>query len=420
MIVQRRTREESKNLEELKSLAEAAGYSVVGSMEQVREPGSKYQIGVGKAQELARLVKERACDKIIFDNTMKPLQEYNLAKLTGREVIDRFLLILEIFSRRASTKEALLQIQLAKLQYQLARARENVNLAKHGEQPGFYGLGKYEVDVYYDAIKRQMSHIKEELKDIRGKRSVQRSRRLASGFSLVAFAGYTNAGKTTLFNLMAGENKAVGSKLFTTLTTTIRSADLQNKKVLLIDTVGFIDRLPVQLVEAFQSTLEETIFSDAVILVVDGSELLETIKMKLETCLRTIRNIGAQGIPIITTFNKMDLVSTEELVRKERALEQLTPSPIFISALKQTNIEALRIEVARRLEVYSKLFLKLPIGDKSLGLVSWLHEKTYVKSISYSGKFVEIDLEAPFRLVEVIRGKCEKAAGNMRTLINNY
>jgi GTP-binding protein HflX len=369
---------------------------------------------------LARLVKERECDKIIFDNAMKPLQEYNLAKLTGREVIDRFQLILEIFGRRASTKEALFQIQQAKLQYELARARENVNLAKQGEQPGFYGLGKYEVDVYYDAIKRQMSHIKEALKGIREKRSVQRSRRLASGFSLVAFAGYTNAGKTTLFNLMAGEDKPIGSKLFTTLTTTIRSADLQNKKVLLIDTVGFIDRLPVQLVEAFQSTLEETIFSDAIILVVDGSEPLQTIKMKLESCLRTIGNIGAQGIPIVTAFNKMDLVSAPDLARKEVALEQLAPSPIFISALKQTNIEALRTDVAKRLEVYSKLFLRLPMGDKSLGLVSWLHEKTYVKRIDYHDKFVEVNLEAPFGLVEVIRSKCEKAAGTMRTMINNH
>ena len=397
----------------MKSLAEAAGYSVVSFFEQVREPDPRYQIGAGKAEELARLVKESKVEKVIFDNIIRPVQAYNLAKLVGVEVIDRFQLILEIFSKRASTREALLQIHLAQLRYELPKAKEKVKLAKQSEQPGFYGLGKYEVDVYYDAIRRQMLHIRNELKDIRKKRTVQRSRRLASGFSLIALAGYTNAGKTTLFNLLTNENKTVSPNLFTTLTTTTRAADFEDKKALLIDTVGFIDRLPIQLIEAFQSTLEETIFSDAIILVIDASDPLPTIKTKLEACLRTIRDIGASGIPAVTAFNKIDLIPSAEVSKKEQGVEKIAPKPIFISALKNTNIDKLKVETAKYLEVYSKISITLPINDESLALLSWLHDKTLVTGETYSDKFVKVTLESPPRLVDAIRGKAEKIEGKI-------
>ncbi|MEM0050414.1 MAG: GTPase HflX, partial [Candidatus Bathyarchaeia archaeon] len=139
-------------MEELKSLAEAADYEVVGIVEQVRTPHPRYNIGPGKAKELAQMVRDLGAEKIIFGNQLKTVQIYNLAKITGVEIIDRFQLILEIFIKRASTKEAKLQIELARLQYELAHAKEKVRLAKMGEQPGFHGLGRYEADVYYNAI----------------------------------------------------------------------------------------------------------------------------------------------------------------------------------------------------------------------------------------------------------------------------
>jgi GTPase len=417
IIVQRRTNREPSYLGELKALAEAAGYTVISSFEQVREPDPKYQIGAGKAEELARLVKENKAEKIIFDNIMRTAQAYNLAKLVGVEVIDRFQLILEIFSKRASTKEALLQIQLAKLKYELPKSREKVKLARHGEQPGFFGLGKYEVDVYYDAIRRQMFHIKEELKDIRKKRAVQRSRRLASGFALVALAGYTNSGKTTLFNLLTEENKTVSPNLFTTLTTTTRATDFEDKKALLIDTVGFIDRLPIQLIEAFQSTLEETIFSDEIIMVIDASDPVQVIRTKLEACLRTIKDIGASKIPVIMAFNKIDRITVEDYAEKKQILDKIAPNTVFISALKGTNVEELRTEVAKHLEVYSKLSVTLPIGDDSLALLSWLHDKTYVVSEVYSDKLVHVILEHPSRLVDAIIGRVEKTKGNIEDVV---
>ena len=415
-IVQRRTNREPSYLEELKALAEAAGYTVISSFEQVREPDPKYQIGAGKAEELARLVKENKVEKVIFDNIIRPAQAYNLAKLLKVEVIDRFQVILEIFSKRASTKEALLQIQLAKLRYEIPKSRQKVKLARHGEQPGFFGLGKYEVDVYYDAIRRQMFHIKEELKEIRKKRTVQRSRRLASGFALVALAGYTNSGKTTLFNLLTEENKTVSPNLFTTLTTTTRATDFEKKKALLIDTVGFIDRLPIQLVEAFQSTLEETIFSDAIILVIDASDPVQTIRTKLDACLRTIKEIEASKIHVVMAFNKIDLIAVEEYLEKKQILQEIAPNSVFISALKGTNVDELKTETSKLLEVYSKLSVDLPIGDDSLALLSWLHDKVHVTDEVYSDKLVHVILECPSRLLDVIRGQVEKMRGKIESV----
>jgi len=234
---------------------------VAGRIEQIRDPSSRYQIGSGKVKELAKLIKEKNVQKIIFDNPLKPVQAYNLAKSTGVEAIDRFQLILEIFARRASTTEAKLQIQLARLKYELAHAKEKVRLARMEEQPGFMGLGAYEVDVYYEAVKRQIQTIHEKLRKVRKKRVLHRKRRVELGFSSISLAGYTNAGKSSLFNALTEEEAPVDTTLFTTLSTKTRLIKLSKKKFLLTDTVGFIDRLPLTLIEAFHSTLEETIFS---------------------------------------------------------------------------------------------------------------------------------------------------------------
>ena len=180
---------EPPSLDELRSLAKAAGYTVEGSLEQVRKRDPRYQIGRGKTRELADLVKETGAEKIIFDNNLTPIQAYNLAKATGVAAIDRFQLILEIFSRRASTYEAELQIQLASLRYELSRAKERVKLARMEEQPGFMGLGKYEVDIYFEAVKRQISSIESKLKKKREERQLHRVRRTELGFSSCLWLG---------------------------------------------------------------------------------------------------------------------------------------------------------------------------------------------------------------------------------------
>ena len=212
--------------------------------------------------------QETGAGKIIFDNQLRTVQVYNLAKATKVEVIDRFALILELFNKRATTTEAQLQIQLAMVRNELKHAREKVRLSKGSEQPGFMGLGAYEADVYRDAIKRQVQTILKKLERVREKRVLQRERRTELGFLTISLAGYTNAGKSSLFNALTQDTVEVDNALFTTLSTTTRMVEFSNRKFLITDTVGFIDRLPIALIEAFHSTLEETIFSDLIIVVI--------------------------------------------------------------------------------------------------------------------------------------------------------
>ncbi len=390
----------------------------MGSIEQVREPDPSYQIGSGKVKELAELVSEKQAERVIFDNELKPQQAYNLAKATGVEIIDRFQLILKIFVHRAATTEAKLQIQLADLRYELPRAKEKVKLERKAEQPGFRGLGAYEVDVYYETIRRQIHRIQRKLKTVRKKRSLHRTRRLELGYSLIALAGYTNAGKSSLFNALAQEAVAVDSGLFTTLSTTTRAIELSERKVLLTDTVGFIGDLPLTLIEAFQSTLEETIFSDIILLVVDISEPLEEIHRKLLCCLDTIQTIGATGIPIITALNKMDLLSKSALERKLETLKGLAPCPVLISALHFINLPELKQAFLSYLKEYVQAFLWVPWKTESMPFISWLHDRAEVRGLKYEGDGMSLTFKSVPRFADKVRYKVEQLGGTFNVKID--
>lgn len=381
---------------------------MVGKIEQVRKPDSRYQIGVGKVKELADLVKETDAQKIIFDNPLKPVQAYNLAKITGVEAIDRFQLILEIFARRATTKEAKLQIQLAKLRYELTHAKEKVRLARMEEQPGFMGLGAYEVDVYYETVKRQIQTIREKLKRIRKKRILHRQRRTELGFSSISLAGYTNAGKSTLFNALTEEEVPVDNALFTTLSTKTRLVEFSKKKFLLTDTVGFIDRLPLTLIEAFHSTLEETIYSDLILLVVDVSEPISIIEKKLSCCLETIERIGASGIPIITALNKIDLLRETEIRYKLENLKKELKNPVFISALHRTNLDSLKQKILKLLKNYVQASLSIPLTDESMSFVAWLFNHADVQTIKYKGNSAQVIFESIPWFAEKVKKRVTK------------
>jgi len=387
----------------------------VDSIEQVREPNPSYQIGSGKAKELAELVANKKIEKTIFDNELKTIQAYNLAKITGVEVVDRFQLILEIFAQRASTSEAKLQIQLAKLRYELPRAREKVRLARMSEQPGFMGLGKYEVDLYYETIRRQIYSIRSKLKKIRKKRHLHRARRLELGFSLISLAGYTNAGKSSLFNALAEETAPVDSGLFTTLSTTTRAITLFKRKVLLTDTVGFIDRLPLTLIEAFHSTLEETIFSDLILLVVDVSEPPTEIERKLSCCLDTIQKIGASGIPIVTALNKIDLLSENKAQRKIEASNEITPNPVPVSALHKMNMDSLKQEITSHLKEHIQASFSLPITNESMSFLSWLFSRADIHDLKYESGNMNIIFEAVPLFADKVRGRVEQLGGTFNT-----
>ncbi|MEM2393979.1 MAG: GTPase HflX [Candidatus Bathyarchaeia archaeon] len=414
-MVQRRKSTEPSSIEELKSLAESAGYTVVGKVEQVRDPDPRYQVDCGKVKEIAELVKETGAQKIIFDNPLKPVQAYNVAKVTGVETIDRFQLILEIFARRATTTEAKLQIQLARLKYELARAKEKVRLAKMGEQPGFMGLGAYEVDVYYETVKRQIQTINEKLKKIRRKRVLHRERRVELGFPTISLAGYTNAGKSTLFNALTEENVPVDNALFTTLSTTTRLVKFSRKKFLLTDTVGFIDRLPLTLIEAFHSTLEETIYSDLILLVVDLSEPQNTIEKKLSVCLETINRIGASGIPTITVMNKIDVMSETEVEQKIEKLKDKAPNPVPVSALYGTNIDKLKGEITNTLKDYVQVSFTVPLTVETMPFISWLYNRADVREIRYEEGIARGVFEAVPWFAEKVKNRIIKFGGKIES-----
>jgi GTP-binding protein HflX len=362
-------------------------------------------------EELSQLVENTRADKVIFDNPLKPVQSYNLAKATHVEVIDRFQLILEIFTKRATSAETHMQIKLAKLQYDLAQAKERVRLAMKGEQPGFMGLGAYEVDVYYESVKKEVHAIRRKLKKIRGKRVLHRERRAELGFSTISLAGYTNSGKSSLFNALTEEHVPVDAALFTTLSTTTRLVEFSRKKFLLTDTVGFIDRLPLMLIEAFHSTLEETICSDLIMLVIDASEPTGIIEKKLSVCLETIERIGASGIPIITALNKIDLMPEAETREKILSLKGKTPNLVPISALYKTNLEQLKQEILKTLKDSVRASFTIPLTNESMPFISSLFKGADVQTIEYAENSAHIVFESNPSFAEKVRNYVEKLDG---------
>ncbi len=362
-------------------------------------------------EELAKMVEDLGAEKVIFDNPLRTLQNYNLAKATHVEVIDRFQLILEIFRARATTTEGQMQIQLATLQNELKHAKEKVRLSRGTEQPGFMGIGVYEADVYRDAIKLQVQTIRKKLSRIREKRVLQRERRTELGFLTISLAGYTSAGKSTLFNALTDECALVEKALFTTLSTQTRIIEFSNRKFLLTDTVGFIDRLPISLIEAFHSTLEETIFSDLIVLVVDFKEPLPMIEKKIRVCTETIDRLGASGIPVITALNKVDRLCPEEQKEKFEAIKDKIKNPILLSAKCKTNLDELRKHILRILENYQAAKISVPLSGNVMPFISWIHQKADIHKEEFTNTSVEVDFEANPAVMEQVKRKVQDLNG---------
>jgi len=330
------------------ALTDAAGYEIAGTLTQRYLSRSKFGVGEGKAEEAADMVRERTIDVIVFDSSLNAAQSYNLAKLCKVEVKDREKLILEIFAKRATTAEAKLQVELAELSYELPRAREKVKRAKLGEQPGFFGLGKYQVDVYIRMMKRRMATLKAKVAEVRDRREIFRYRREKTGRQTVAITGYTGAGKTTLFNRLTGETKEVDAGVFTTLSPTTRGVDLGRKRILFSDTVGFINRLPTYMIEAFKSTLEEVSFSDLALLLVDASTPVERLEVNYMSCVTTLAELDVPESRILKVVNKVDLLAPEELEDKMQRLG--IKDAVSVSARTGAGVPELLQRVSARLE----------------------------------------------------------------------
>lgn len=401
-IVHRVQRGEADNLAELRELCKTAGYEVVYQLKQERPPHPRYNIGPGKLEELKRAVRELGIEKVIFENDLKPVQEYNLAKALKVPIITRTQLILEIFSLHASSIEAKLQIKLAELKYELSRAKEKVRLAKKGEQPGFHGLGAYEADVYYDEIHRRMVSITKKLEHIKKHMDLIRVSRKEYGLPLISLAGYTNAGKSTLFNALTREQVKVSPQLFTTLTPTTRIARMNGKPVFISDTVGFIKNLPTLLIEAFYATLREIALSDLILLVADISEPLDKLRERIETSLQILYNIGAHNVPTILVLNKIDLTGVEEAKRRAEELDLGLPY-VLTSAKMGWGLRSLQEAVSGMLKGFIRIETKLPYNGETMSMLNEIYQCSKVNEVTFDERFIKLDIEAPIRLAEKIR-----------------
>lgn len=380
VLVERLSEYETSKLRELAELSETLDHEVVSRMTQNRKPDPTYHIGKGKAHELAEVVNDVDAERIIFANSLKPSQVFKLEELTGVEVIDRLQLILEIFAMRAGSPEAKLQVEYAKLTYELPRIRERIERMRLEEFPGFHGGGEYEEEVRVNAIKRKMNSLKKKLKSLEKSRKERRKRRRESGFKLIALAGYTNAGKSTLLNTVSTADVPVDDMLFTTLSPKTRVMKDISNKILITDTVGFIDDLPPWLIEAFKAALEEVFLADLVLLVVDVSEPLQEVLRKVRASQEILKECPAD---IILIANKIDLIPWGKLKDRAEALKMMIPDVIPISAKKETNIDKLLEVIKSRLikQVHVKLITKQKSGIEKL--LHELYEKAIVQDVKF-------------------------------------
>jgi GTPase len=344
---------DSFRLQEAKSLVSSLTDSqIVKVVTQKYLNHSEYGLGSGKAEEVKQFALECKADQIVIDEHLTSKQIHNLEKLTGAQVIDRERLILNIFHSRATTTEAKLQIELAEIKYEMPRIRENAKLASGSERPGKGGMGVYVVDVKFRDLKRRMSFIKEKLADAHKKRELYRQQRLNAEMPVVSLVGYTSSGKTTLFNLLTSENKDTSSNLFTTLSTTTRSFKIDNHDMgrrgdlLLIDTVGFISRLPHYMIDAFKSTLEESLASDLILLLIDASEKIEDIRIKYESCWDVLDDLKVDKSKVFVILTKFDSIIDSEQMKSDIANNLKISNLLAISSKTGYGIHKLKTIIA--------------------------------------------------------------------------
>ncbi len=393
------------SLEELDALAQACDMEVVGIAEQtLPEVHKAYYIGTGKVDEVKEMAMDCGADVIIFDNSLSPMQLRNLQERLEKPVLDRSTLILDIFAGRARSREAKLQVEVARLQYMLPRlVGLHAALSRQGGGTGSLsnkGAGEKKLELDRRVLERRLTQLRRELKEVGEERQTQRKRRAGSGMPRVALVGYTNAGKSTLLNAMLDlygsdetdvEEKKVMEKdmLFATLDTTVRKIAPDNHHAFLLsDTVGFIHKLPHNLVEAFHSTLEEAKEASLLLQIVDYSD--PHYKEQIAVTNQTLRELGADGIPMIYVYNKADLVSPDKIPgmagaepeQVTAALPQVTENSIYLSAKERIGMEELIGLIEKKLAGgYLECTLLIPYTDGRV--VSYLNENGVVSRTEY-------------------------------------
>ena len=391
-----------ESIAELRTLAESAGAKVVGEILQRRDridPATL--IGAGKLEEIAGAAASVDADVLLFDHDLSPSQQRNIEKIVGRRVIDRTQLILDIFARHAKTREGQLQVELAQLQYMLPRlAGRGIEMSQLGGGIGTRGPGETQLETDRRKIYRRVRNVEEQLENVRRVRTQQRQRRESAPIATVALVGYTNAGKSTLFNALTQAGVLSSSKMFATLDPTIRGVILPSKrKVLLSDTVGFIRNLPHTLVSAFRATLEEVQRASLILHVSDASSRLSAEQdAQVELVLKELE---AEKKPRLRVMNKVDLLD-EEVAASRMADAARGGDTVYVSAVDGTGLKELlaRIDAMIDEDPVSRVHLRVPQSEgKTLAL---LEAKARIHSRKYKDGSVELVAEAPASVVRKV------------------
>ena len=372
-----------QSLDELAGLAETAGAIVITRVLQNRQkPDPATYIGSGKAEELSLTCQALEIDLAIFDDELTGAQKRNLENALGVRVIDRTALILDIFAQRAQSAEGKLQVELAQMKYRLPRLTgQGTELSRLGGGIGTRGPGETQLEVDRRRIRKRIDDLERSLKEIKQHRDLRRARREKQGQTVVALVGYTNAGKSTLMNALSGSDVLVEDKLFATLDPVMRNVDLpENRSCLLVDTVGFIRKLPHQLVQAFRSTLEEAIFADLLIVVSDLSS--PNYAAQRETVFEVLNDLGATDRPILEVLNKADRVKPDTVLESADA--------ILVSAKDGTGLETLKAEIAHRIaSMRHRAEILIPYTKGNL--LAMIHSSGQVLSEEYLDTGTKVD-----------------------------
>ncbi|WP_436902847.1 GTPase HflX [Halovenus halobia] len=406
-IVAQRVTDGDPDTKEIRQLTEAAGARVAGELTQTREPDPGTELGAGKVEELAERVEMTGADTVVIDADLSPQQTVTLEDRLGARVVDRHRVVLEIFARQARTPRAQQQVELARLRYRLPRVRER---ADEGALNRFTESGT----AYYDLLDR-IDELQRKLADTPAVDEQFRDQRREQGFDLVAIAGYTNAGKSTLLRRLADEmtldttthediesSAAVEDRLFKTLETTTRRATLDGRDVLLTDTVGFLDDLPHWLVESFRGTLTEVEAADAVLLVADLAQSTDELRRKLIAVRETL---GADHPPVLTVLNKADLVDEATIETRLEAVSDLAPDPVVVSARTDERFDALATRLSEHLPALVSETLTLPLSDEAMSLISRIHDEAVDVAVTYEPDAAVVQFSAKPAQVEQFRAR---------------